>query len=70
MDAEVRQQRIEALEKIKEKALNLATEGVDSLEVRDFVAEARKKLAYELPDEDAFKKAVNVTRSYISKKGS
>ena len=70
MDAEVRQKRVEALEKIKEKALGLATDGVDSLEVRDFVAEARKKLAYQLPDEDAFRKAVKATRAYINKRGS
>ena len=34
----------------------MAEEGRDSLEVRDFVTAAKKELAYELPDEDAFKK--------------
>ena len=68
MDAGVRQKRVEALEKIKNRALNMAKEGRDSFEVRDFVTEAKKELAYELPDEDAFKKAVNATKAYMSKR--
>jgi len=68
MDAGVRQKRVEALEKIKDRALNMAKEGRDSFEVRDFVTEAKKELAYELPDEDAFKKAVNATKAYMNKK--
>lgn len=62
------QQRVEGLEAIKKKALEMATKGNDSLEVRDFVSEAKKALAYELPDEEAFRKAVNATRAYIKKK--
>jgi len=68
MDAGVRQKRVEALESIKDKALNMAKTGKDSLEVRDFVTEAKKELAYELPDEDAFKKAVKATMAYKRKK--
>ena len=68
MDAGVRQKRVEALEKIKNKALGMAKEGRDSVEVRDFVTEARKELAYELPDEEAFKKAVGATQAYMRKK--
>lgn len=68
MDAGVRQKRVEALELIKDKALNMAKEGKDSLEVRDFITEAKKSLAYELPDEEAFKKAVKATISYQRKK--
>ena len=37
MDAGTRQKRVEGLEAIKNKALSMAEEGVDSLEVRDFV---------------------------------
>jgi hypothetical protein len=48
MDAGVRQKRVEALEKIKEHALERAKEGADSFEVRDFVTSAKKELAYEL----------------------
>ena len=68
MDAGVRQKRVEALEKIKDRALNMAKEGRDSFEVRDFVTEAKKELAYELPDEESFKKAVNATKAYMSKR--
>lgn len=68
MEAGVRQKRVEALEKIKDKALGMAKEGRDSFEVRDFVTEAKKELAYELPDEDAFKKAVKATQAYKAQK--
>lgn len=68
MDAGTRQKRVEALEAIKNKALDMAKSGQDSLEVRDFVATAKKELAYELPDEDAFKKAMNATLAYKRKK--
>jgi len=43
MDAGVRQKRVEALEKIKENALERAKEGADSFEVRDFVMPKPRK---------------------------
>lgn len=64
----MRQKRVEALEQIKKKAMDMAKTGRDSLEVRDFVTSAKKELAYELPDEDAFRKAVGVTQAYMRKK--
>ncbi len=70
MDAGIRQKRVDALESIKEKALDMAKEGRDSLEVRDFVTNAKKELAYQLPDEEAFKKAVKATQAYQRKKQS
>lgn len=69
MDAGKRQKRVEGLEAIKNKALELARKGLDSMEVRDFVTEAKKELAYELPDEEAFKKAMNATLAYKRQKG-
>ena len=69
MDAGTRQKRIEALETIKNKALEKAQRGDDSLEVRDFVTSAKKELAYELPDTEAFQKAMNATLAYKAKKG-
>tara|TARA_Y100000033_G_scaffold228_1_gene227 strand:- start:530 stop:742 length:213 start_codon:yes stop_codon:yes gene_type:complete len=69
MDAGTRQKRVEGLEAIKNKALNMAEEGVDSLEVRDFVTAAKKELAYELPDEDAFQKAAKAVLAYRRKQG-
>ena len=69
MDAGTRQKRIEALETIKNKALEKAQRGDDSLEVRDFVTSAKKELAFELPDTEAFQKAMNATLAYKAKKG-
>jgi len=69
MDAGTRQKRVEALEAIKNKAVNMAQEGRDSLEVRDFVTAAKKELAYELPDKEAFGKAMKATLAYKAKKG-
>jgi len=69
MDAGTRQKRVEGLEAIKNKALSMAREGRDSLEVRDFVTAAKKELAYELPDEDAFQKAAKAVIAYRRKQG-
>ena len=69
MDAGTRQKRVEGLEAIKNRALSMAEEGVDSLEVRDFVTAAKKELAYELPDEDAFQKAAKAVIAYKRKQG-
>ena len=70
MDPKVRAQRVEGLEAIKNKALEMAQQGADSLEVRNFVVDAKKELAYELPDQDAFTKAMNATLAYKAKKGN
>ena len=69
MDPEIRAQRIQGLEAIKDKALGMAQTGSDSLEVRDFIQSAKKELAYELPDEEAFLKATRATLAYKAKKG-
>ena len=69
MDAGTRQKRVEGLEAIKNKALSMAREGRDSLEVRDFVTSAKKELAYELPDEDSFQKAAKAVIAYRRKQG-
>jgi uncharacterized protein YpuA (DUF1002 family) len=69
MDAGTRQKRVEALEAIKNKAMEMAVGGEDSLAVRDFVKDAKMNLAYELPDEEAFGKAARVTLAYKRGKG-
>lgn len=68
MDAGVRQKRVEALEAIKNEALLRAKKGDDSFEVRDFVTNAKKELAYELPDYEAHEKAKAATLAYIKSK--
>lgn len=70
MDAGTRQKRVEALEAIKNKAMEMASQGSDSDEVRNFVTDAKVNLAYELPDEEAFTKAARATLAYKRKKGS
>jgi uncharacterized protein YpuA (DUF1002 family) len=69
MDAGTRQKRVEALEAIKNKAMQMAAGGSDSDTVRSFVKEAKTDLAYELPDEEAFTKAARATLAYKRKKG-
>jgi hypothetical protein len=69
MDVASRQKKVEGLEAIKGKAMNMAKEGKDSLEVRDFVTNAKKELAYELPDEEAFQKAKAATLAYKQRSG-
>jgi acyl carrier protein len=59
---------LKPLKKSRMNALERAKEGADSLEVRNFVTEAKKELAYQLPDEEAFKKAVRATQAYKGSK--
>lgn len=70
MDAGTRQKRVEALEAIKNKAMQMAADGSDAENVRSFVSDAKINLAYELPDEEAFTKAARATMAYKRKKGS
>ncbi len=58
-----RAQRVVALEAIKEKATDLAKQGLDSLGVRTFVEGARRKLAEEKPDPETYYKAVMAARA-------
>ena len=64
MNVEDRKKKVQGLESIKSKAIDMAMKGSDSLEIRDFVGGATKELAYELPDEEAFVKAVNASKMY------
>jgi len=68
MDAGTRQKRVEALEAIKGKALNMAKEGKTDTDVRGFIDEGKKELAFNLPDEDAFRKAVSAADKYKKSK--
>ena len=66
MDAGTRQKRVDALEAIKNEALNRAKRGDDSLAVRDFVTEAKKEMAYSLPDYEAHEKAKKADECFTS----
>ena len=69
MDIESRKDKIAGLEAIKNKALEMAKDGKDSLEVRDFVTSAKKELAFEVPDEEAFSKAAKAAGKFKESKG-
>jgi len=64
MDPNAREARIKGLQSIQKKALNLASTGADAFEVRDFVTEAKKGLAYTIPEEDQFKKSKVLALEY------
>ena len=64
MDPNARRARIKGLESIQKKAYNLASKGADAFEVRDFVTEAKKGLAYAVPEEDQFKKSKTLALEY------
>jgi hypothetical protein len=64
MDPSSREARIKGLQSIQKKALNLASEGADAFEVRDFVTEAKKGLAYTVPEEDKFKQSKALALEY------
>ena len=68
MNVEDRKKKVEGLEAIKSKAMDMAMKGSDSLEIRDFVGGATKELAYELPDEEAFIKAVKASKKFKKSK--
>jgi len=64
MDDEMRMAKVEGLTNIRKEAIRMAKEGADADQVRNYISEGKKTLAYEIPDEDAFKKAVNATKKY------
>jgi hypothetical protein len=48
----------------------MADQGANSMDVRNFVSESSKRVAYELPDEDAFHRAATATMAYKQSKGN
>ena len=69
MNIEDRKNKVAGLEAIKNKALEMAKDGSDSLEVRDFVTRAKKELAFDLPDEESFRKAAKASGKFKFSKG-
>jgi len=68
MNIEDRKNKVRGLEAIKSKAMDMAMSGKDSLENRDFVGGATKELAYEVPDDEAFVKAVKASKKFKESK--
>ena len=57
-------QRVEGLENIKQRALEMAEAGADDLTVRDFITDSKKVLAFAVPDEDAMLKAADAAKRF------
>jgi hypothetical protein len=68
MNDEERLQKVEALTKVKSKAEEMASKGADVFEVRNFINEGTKKLAFMLPDKEAFRKAARAAARQVKKK--
>lgn len=68
MNDEERLQKVEALTKVRDRAAAMASKGADAFEVRDFINEGAKKLAFMLPDEEAFKKAARAAARQMEKR--
>ena len=75
MDDKDRIKKIEAMQSIQSKAEKMLESGKDAFEVRDYVDTAKKDLAYKIPDEEAFEKAIAAASAHkqqrtASKEGS
>ena len=57
-------QRVQGLEDIKARALEMADAGADELMVRDFIDDGKKALAYAVPDEEAMLKAADAAKRF------
>ncbi|MEK9923972.1 MAG: hypothetical protein VW521_13975 [Rhodospirillales bacterium] len=57
-------QRVQGLEDIKQRALEMAQAGADDLTVRDFITDSKKTLAFALPDEDTMLKAADAAKRF------
>lgn len=63
MEARDRAQRVVALTAIKDKAEQLADEGMDAIGVQTFIKGARGKLAQEKPDPEMYYKAAMAAKA-------
>ncbi len=68
MNDEDRLKKVEGLTAIKSRAEKMASEGADAFTVRDFINEGAKKLAFQHPDVDAFRKAAVAAARQVKKK--
>lgn len=57
-------QRVQGLEDIKARALEMAEAGADDLMVRDFINDGKKALAFAVPDEEAMLKAADAAKRF------
>jgi len=68
MQGQDRVNKVMGLQAVKEQAHKMVEQGADALEVRNFIGEGAKKVAYMYPDEEAFHKAASATMKYKQQK--
>lgn len=64
MDEKFLADRVQGLEAIKQKALDMADQGQDAFEVRDFITDAKKALAVANPDVESMQRAVDASKRF------
>ena len=64
MDPEIRAKRVQGLESIRDRALQMAEKGADATEVRDFIDRGKTELAYELPDSESATRAFEAVKKF------
>ena len=68
METQDRLNKVLGLQALHEQATKMAAGGANALEVRNFIGEGTKRIAYEYPDEEAFHKAARATLAYKKSK--
>ena len=68
MNDEERLQKVEGLQAVKNRAEDMAAKGADAFQVREFINEGTKKLAFMHPDEEAFRKAARAAALQVKKR--
>lgn len=69
MEFDKRVDKVQGLEAIKERAIGMASQGADALEVRNFIADAKQELAFELPATEKYKKSKEAASKFKSMRG-
>ena len=64
MDTNDRVKKVEALQGVKSAAFDLADRGANSTDIRNFISEQSKKIAYDYPDMEAFGAARGAAAAY------
>lgn len=68
MEPKDRLNKVLGLQALHEQATKMAANGSNALEIRNFIGEGAKKIAYTYPDEEAFHKAARATLEYKKQK--
>jgi len=64
MNIDDRAKKVQELEGVKSAAFDLVDRGANSTDVRNFISEHSKKIAYKYPDTEAFSAAKGAAAAY------